>query len=108
MIDETMIKLAPLYARLLQFGFLILREAHEANNEAWVRAEIEHLHNVPSLIGEPNAAWHRYYLEKERTAYQQWVAESGTEEIAQKMRTYYEPIWNELERLFQTEMHEVG
>jgi len=101
-------RLDPLYARLLQFGFLILREAHEAKNEAWVGAEIELLHNVPSLIGEPNAERHRFFLEKERVAYQQWVSESGTEEIARKMRTYYEPIWDEIERLFQMEEQEVG
>jgi hypothetical protein len=100
--------LDPLYARLLQFGFLIPREAYEAKNDASVRTEIELLHNVPSLIGEPNAERHRYFLEQEQTAYREWVSESGSEEIAQKMRTYYEPIWEELERLFQLEEQEVS
>ncbi len=103
-----MMTLDSLYTRLLKLGFLILREAHEANNDAWVRAEIELLHNVPSLIGEPNAERHRYFLEKERTAYREWVSESGSEEIAQKMRTYYEPLWEELDRLFEMEEQQVG
>ncbi len=103
-----MTTLDPLYARLLQLGFLILREAHEAKNDAWVRAEIELLHNVPSLIGEPNAERHRYFLEQERTAYREWVSESGSEEIAQKMRTYYKPLWEELDRLFEMEEQQVG
>ena len=54
-----------LYCRLLTVGFIALREAAHASNDEWLKAEIELLHNVPSLVGEANVdgrIWSRYSL----------------------------------------------
>jgi hypothetical protein len=85
------------YAQLLSVGFVVMRQAAEANNRDWLEAEFELLHNVPSLIGEPNAERHRYFWSQERTHYIEWVSAPGREEAKARMTTYYEPIWNEME-----------
>jgi len=94
-----MSELDHLYARLLQVGFLVLNQAFESGNQDWVRAEIEMLHNIPSLLGEENAERHRYYWTGERHHYLDWLSQHGTSEACSRMRTYYEPIWNEIEPL---------
>ena len=85
------------YASLLQVGFIGLRKAIDSGKREWIDAEIEMLHNIPSLIGEENVARHRYYWFKERVHYVDWACAPGRTEAISHMRTYYEPIWNEME-----------
>jgi len=86
-----------LYRHLLTAGFLVLRQASDAGDAAWVAAEIELLHNVPSLIGEMNPERHEYFWQQERTAYLEWVNAPGRDLQRSRMATYYEPIWKEME-----------
>jgi hypothetical protein len=90
-----------LYARMLQLGFVVLRRAIESGIEDWVHAEIELLHNVPSLLGEENSERHRYFWEQERVHYREWVSEQESHEADSCMRTYYEPLWDEMEPLME-------
>ena len=92
-----MTELDSLYARLLTVGFIVLKQAALRQDQSWLKAELEMLHNVPSLIGEENAARHQYYWNQERPAYVDWVLTSGDNEAKSRMMTYYEPIWRELE-----------
>lgn len=92
-----MSRLDGFYARTLQVGILVLRQAVESGNREWIDAELELLHNVPSLLGEDNKRRHQYFWDKERTSYIEWVSAPGREEAKSRMRTYYEPIWNEME-----------
>lgn len=94
-----MAELDPIYARLLQVGFVVLKQAAHSGNRAWLEAELEMLHNVPSLLGEENVERHQYYWFSERTNYIEWVSRSGDEEVKSRMRTFYEPIWQEMESL---------
>jgi hypothetical protein len=87
------------YARLLQVGFLVLNQAFESGNQDWVRAEIEMLHNIPSLLGDENIKRHQHYWTAEREHYLDWLARHGSAEARSRMRTYYEPIWAELASL---------
>ncbi len=50
----TMNDLNIAYARLLHFGLLIVRQALDEGDLGWAQAEVTMLHNVPSLIEEPN------------------------------------------------------
>lgn len=86
-----------MYVQTLQVGFLVLRQAVESVDREWVEAEIEFLHNLPSLVGETNKARHRYFWLKERTRYIEWVSGPGREEAKSRMLTFYEPIWRETE-----------
>jgi hypothetical protein len=86
-----------LYREFLKLGFVVLRQAADAGDAVWVAAEIELLHNVPSLIGEANPKRHEYFWQKERTAYLEWVNAPGRGLQRSRMATYYEPIWKEME-----------
>lgn len=92
-------ELDTLYARLLSLGFVVLKQAARSGNRDWLEAELEMLHNVPSLLGEENAERHRYYWFSERTHYIDWVCQSGDDEAISRMKTYYQPIWDEMEPL---------
>ena len=50
-----------LYAKLLSLGFIVLRQAVDSGDAEWMEAELEMLHNIPSLLGEDNLERHRYY-----------------------------------------------
>jgi hypothetical protein len=92
-----MADLDTLYARLVSVGFVVLREAIRSERSDWIDAEIEMLHNVPSLIGESNVQRHRYYWFSERPHYIDWVQEHGGERAVSRMSTFYEPLWREME-----------
>ena len=100
-----MSELDRLYARFLQLGFLVLNQAVEAGDQDWIRAELELLHNVPSLLGEGNAERHRYFWAEERAHYLEWLASHGSEEARSRMRTYYEPLWEQMEPLVLERVH---
>jgi hypothetical protein len=84
------------YGRLLQVGFIVLRQAVWSNDPEWAQVEVQHLHNIPSLINEPNIQRHRYFWYQERGQYIEWVAKKGGEPKS-RMLVYYAPIWNEME-----------
>jgi hypothetical protein len=88
-----------LYARLLSLGFVVLKQAARSGNRDWLEAELEMLHNVPSLLGEENVERHRYYWFSERTHYIDRISQSGDDEAKSRMKTYYQPIWDEMEPL---------
>jgi hypothetical protein len=88
-----------LYARLLHFGFIFLQQAAAQRDHAWLEAQLEMLHNIPSLIGETNAHRHEYYWRQERQAFIDWVSVPGREAAKSRMLTYYEPVWREMEPL---------
>jgi hypothetical protein len=90
-------ELNALYCRLLQLGFIVLRQAIHSRNDDWIQAEIELLHNVPSLIGEANLERHRYFWFTERTHHIEWASAPGRDEAKSRMLTYYEPTWREME-----------
>ncbi len=86
------------YKMLLNVGFIVLREALQSGSADWVKAEIEMLHNVPSLIGETNALRHKYFWEKERTAYVEWIKKFGNDYAQSRMAVFYEPIWESISK----------
>lgn len=88
-----------LYAKLLSLGFLVLREAVRSGNRDWIDAELEMLHNVPSLLSEDNVERHRYYWHTERQHYIDWVSSPGRDQAKSRMLTFYAPIWREMEPL---------
>lgn len=88
-----------LYARLLQLGFIVLKEAAQTGDREWLGAELEMLHNVPSLLGEENIERHRYFWFSERQTYIDWASVPGRDRAKSRMLTYYAPIWQDMEPL---------
>lgn len=97
-----------LYNRLLSAGFMSLRHAIDIGDLEWANAEIEMLHNIPSLIGDRNWNRHDYYMQQERAAYVEWVSASGREVAQSRMRTFYEVFWRELGVLVQNRTEELA
>jgi len=85
------------YLQLLEIGFLVLRQAADEGDSNWLSAELDFLHNVPSLVGETNLHRHRYFWFQERDRYLSWIENSGSDRSKSRMRTFYEPILKEME-----------
>ena len=92
-------RLNALYARFLGFGMLSVREALASKDYEWAEAEVELLHNLPSLIGESNSKRHRYFFNVERQHYLRWAQASGREVVQRRVCVYYEPLWREMESI---------
>lgn len=90
-----------LYALQLQVGFIVLRHAIESGDQVWVDAELELLHNIPSLLGEPNRRRHIYFWKEEIGHYLEWMLNHGSDEARSQMKTFYESIWSEHDSLIQ-------
>lgn len=100
--------LLTLYGRFLEAGLIVLRQAIRSNDLEWAEAEVELLHNVPSLLNEPNMERHRYFWFTEREHYTQWVSEPGREKAKSRMTTFYEPLWREMEPILLDALSATG
>jgi hypothetical protein len=58
-----------IYVEILRFGLIGLRNSAQSGQIDYCAVESEHLHNIPSLIGETNELRHQFYYEQERTLY---------------------------------------
>lgn len=85
------------YLQILSFGLLCIREAAIVGNLQQVAAESDHLHNIPSLIGESNLLRHAYYLDHERMLYLDRIDRS-VPGVDFTIRRYTE-LWQELQEL---------
>ena len=101
--SETRKQLDDLYRRLLGFGLLNVRQAIQTKDYAWAEAEAEFLHNIPSLIGETNPHRHRFFWDKERPAYLDWVSQHPSSEAGSKVKIFYKTVFVEMEPI-QAEM----
>jgi hypothetical protein len=84
------------YAQLLHLGFIVLRQALDARDWEWAEAEYRFLHNIPSLLNEPNVERHRYFWCQEREQYLECANAAGGERKS-RMLTYYAPLLREME-----------
>jgi hypothetical protein len=94
-------ELDKLYLNMLKFGFVLLRQAASIGQYRWLEAELELLHNVPSLIGEVNVSRHLYFWREERDMYLTTLSEIGSADICSRSKAYYSPIWHEMEPIMQ-------
>ena len=85
-----------LYVQHLERGLLVLRQAIYDDDSDWAKAEVELLHNIPTLIGEQNHRRHIHFWNGTRTLYLAWVERAGRERAKSRMRTFYAPIWEEM------------
>jgi hypothetical protein len=85
-----------LYIQLLHVGFIVVKQAANSGDLDWVRAELEFLHNVPSLLDDPSPGRHCYFWNGERCHFLNWLEAQGSEVAKSRMRTYYMPIFTEM------------
>jgi hypothetical protein len=84
------------YVSLLEVGFVILRQACDMKDSSWIAAEVEFLHNVPSLIGETNKERHLYFCNEEQAQYRESIAKTANPVAISRWGTYYGPILQKL------------
>ena len=84
------------YLQLLHLGFIVLRQAMDAKDWEWADRERQFLHNIPSLINEPNIKRHECFWVHERALYLEWVEGRGGD-AKSRMLTFHEPTLREME-----------
>ena len=89
-----------IYIQILHHGLLRLRDAAASGHIHHCSVEAEHLHNIPSLIGETNEQRHLYYLGQERCYYLERIDRSlpGLDFTLSR----YVELWERLAKLHET------
>jgi len=86
-----------IYVQILHHGLLRIRYSAALGHLDHCTIESEHLHNVPSLIGETNEERHLYYFCQERTYYLDRIDRS-LPGLDFTLRRYVE-LWTRLSQL---------
>jgi hypothetical protein len=86
-----------IYVEILRFALPQMRDAAEAGMVKYCAIEAEHIHNIPSLIGESNENRHTYYLNVERAYYLERVDTQLP--LVQMLLRRYRELWSELEAI---------
>ncbi len=89
--------LDPLYWRILQSGIISIRTAAEQGDLSRCRAEADHIHNIPTLIGEENVERHLYYATQERKAYIEWLLATPHKELREHALLVFAPEWQRMD-----------
>ena len=90
----------PVYVQILHFAVTQIRDTGRAGLTSYCAIEMDHIHNLPSLIGEPNDRRHLYYFNIERTEYLERV--DRTLPHVQFLLRRYAELWNGLDSLKST------
>ena len=85
------------YLILLHCGLVMLRNIAHSGQIDLCRIEAEHLHEIPTLVGEINEGPHEYYLRGTRGLYLQSLRELGAEEYLKNANIWYSEPWRVLE-----------
>jgi hypothetical protein len=85
------------YLALLHSGLVMLRNVAHAGQIDLCHIEAEHLHEIPTLIGEGNEARHEYYLRGTRDLYLQSLKQLGAGEYLESANIWYFEPWRTLE-----------
>src|SRR5687767_15998977 len=86
-----------IYVQILHHGLLRIRDSAALGYLQYCAVESEHLHNIPSLIGESNEHRHVYYFSQERAHYLERV-ERSVPGLDYTFR-HYEELWTRLNQL---------
>jgi hypothetical protein len=86
---------------MLERGLIILRGRIWSKDLEWAEAEADLLHNIPSLLNESNVNRHKSWWSVERELYIEKLDRLGREEANSKMKTYYAPIWAEMQPIME-------
>jgi hypothetical protein len=92
-------ELDALYLELLRYGLLLLRDAVWLGDVEWAKAETQHLHEIPTLIGDDNVHRHVDYMQRIRVDYVKFVKGSDRPELNTGVATYYYPVWRQMTAL---------
>jgi hypothetical protein len=83
------------YLYILKYGLLRARDASYEPTTDRVRQETEHLHVIPTLIGESNLYRHYDYLRRIRVAYLDWHR-AHRPELLGEIEAMFGPAWKRM------------
>jgi hypothetical protein len=81
------------YRQLLENGLVAVRNCAHAGRLALCEIEADHIHNLPSLLDEPNETRHVYYIVGERRLYLDRLKTLGADEYLEEMMNFYGGPW---------------
>jgi len=88
-------RLDPDYLYILKYGLLRARDAaYEATIDR-VRVETEHLHEIPTLIGDANLYRHYDYLVRMRVQYLDWYR-AHRPEMLEEVQHRFGAVWQRM------------
>jgi hypothetical protein len=94
------------YLDLLHYGLVQLRNFTRGGRLEFGPVEAEHLHEIPTLIGDPNESRHVYYLRGTRGLYLQQLRELGDEAYLEQVAIWYTGPWRVLAEAAGVELAE--
>jgi len=84
------------YLDLLHHGLVMVRNFAHGGQLELCRIEADHLHNIPTLLGETNEHRHVYYILQERGLYLERLRELGAAEYLRQVSIWYSESWRVL------------
>jgi hypothetical protein len=94
------------YLQLLERGLVAVRNHAHGGMIALCEIEADHLHNIPSLLDEPNETRHEYYIVGERSMYLERLKKLGATEYLKSMMGCYSEPWKVLASIADVELSE--
>ena len=86
-----------IYIEILEVALVRIRDLALSGAFEQCAVEADHVHNLPSLVGEANEQRHVYYLQGERSLYLERLDRSSTN--AKYVLVRYAPLWTQLESI---------
>lgn len=84
------------YLDLIRYGLVLLRNSARGGRLEFCPVEAEHLHEVPTLIGEANEGRHLYYLSGTRALYLEQLRALGDGAYLEQVSIWYTQPWQVL------------
>lgn len=84
------------YLALLHHGLVLMRNFASPGPTELSRIEAEHLHELPTLVGDTNEARHRYYLEATRDLYLAELRKENATEYLEQVEILFLGPWQTL------------
>lgn len=94
------------YLQLLERGLPTIRDSAYGGQIALCEIEADHLHNIPSLLEEPNERRHIFYIVKERGLYLERLRKLGATEYLEDRAIWYTEPWQVLAKIAGVELSE--
>ena len=89
-------KVNKLYWKLMSIGSTRIRNLCSLGLFDEVRAEAEHLHQIPQLIDEGVPYQHQFYLDTHCNRFLITMEEIASEASMGQINTIYKPLWSQL------------
>ena len=90
-----------LYVSILHRGLIAIRNATWSQDLEFCKALSEYLHEIPSLIGEPNLLRHIYQATQASPMFSDWAKENGREDVLEFIETWLGEVWLQIDRVLQ-------